>query len=76
MSHIETGSTKLSLSVFAAIAFTLGIRTDDLLYDFQYPTKNAAANEIYDILEHCSLKTANKLAAIIRAIKPIINDES
>ena len=35
MSHIETGNTKLSLSVFVAIADSLNVRTDDLLSDGQ-----------------------------------------
>ena len=33
MSHIETGNTKLSLSVFADIASALSVQTDELLYD-------------------------------------------
>ena len=33
MSHIETGNTKLSLSVFVKIADVLSVQTDELLYD-------------------------------------------
>ena len=32
MSHIETGNTKLSLSVFADIASALSVQTDELLF--------------------------------------------
>ena len=75
MSHIETGSTKLSLPVLVAIADKLGVRTDDLLTDADYPTKNAAVSDIYDVLDQCTPKAAKVLAAIVHAVKPILDSE-
>ena len=53
MSHIETGSTKLSLTVLVSIAEALNVHTDELLYD--YPDfSDIANNDLFSLLEKCT----------------------
>ncbi len=51
MSHIETGNTKLSLSVFVDIANALNVQTDDLLNDRDIVRTDRANKELSEILE-------------------------
>ncbi len=68
LSHIETGNTKLSLSVFVAIAEALSVQADELLYDAP-DGKNLAKQDILDVLDSCSAKEAYILNDIIKATK-------
>jgi len=68
MSHIETGNTKLSLPVLVQIAGILEVTTDDLLTD-GHNTKNAALQELTDILDHCTPAQARLITDIIRTTK-------
>ncbi len=68
LSHIETGNTKLSLAVFAAIAEALGVQADELLYDAPNG-KNLAKQDILDILDSCSAKEAYILHDLMKAAK-------
>lgn len=68
LSHIETGNTKLSLSVFVAIAEALSAQTDELLYDI--PNGEAIARQgILDLLDACSAKELYILKDLIKAAK-------
>ena len=69
MSHIETGNTKLSLSVLVDLATTLGVRTDTLLFDDPVGTKNIANDRIQSVLETCSPTQAQFLADLVAAAK-------
>ncbi|MBR2045338.1 MAG: helix-turn-helix transcriptional regulator [Agathobacter sp.] len=69
MSHIETGNTKLSLSVFVDIANALSVQTDELLYDFPRNSKHNMKEKIDEILDSCTLKEAYILLDIIKASK-------
>lgn len=69
MSHIETGSTKLSLSVFVEIAAALGVRTDELLRDDSETPPEGSLQEIGSILERCSVQEARVLVDIVKAAK-------
>ncbi len=69
MSHIETANTKLSLPVFVAIAETLEVPTDILLYDTSSDNINSAAHEISDVLESCTANQARMIAEIVKAVK-------
>ena len=69
MSHIETGNTKLSLPVFVAIAKTLSVQTDELLYDTPVINKSSIKQEISDILDSCSPKDSYILLDILKAGK-------
>ncbi len=68
MSHIETGNTKLSLSVFIDIASTLDIQTDDLLSD-SHSRRRAAYEELNEILDSCSSKQLRIITDIAKAAK-------
>ena len=69
MSHIETGNTKLSLSVFVDIASALEVQADALLYDQPLDSISTAANEIGDVLENCSSAQARILAEVVKTAK-------
>ena len=69
MSHIETGNTKLSLSVFADIAAALEVHSDALLYDEPRDSIDTATNEIVDVLEKCNAAQARILAEIVKSAK-------
>lgn len=68
LSHIETGNTKLSLSVFVEIAYVLSVSTDELLYDAPN-TSSVIKKEIIDILDTCSVRDFYILKDVIRATK-------
>lgn len=68
LSHIETGNTKLSLSVFVDIAEILSVQTDALLYDTPNSTVTIK-QETIDILNSCTPKDSLILRDIIKAVK-------
>lgn len=68
LSHIETGNTKLSLPVLAAIAQALDVRTDDLLFGAS-PDKEVSRNEWDDLLESCTPGEARIIVEIAKAAK-------
>ncbi len=63
MSHIETGSTKLSLPVLVKIAETLQVSTDELL---GVVIENNQINLIENLVKDC---TSEELEIIIELIK-------
>lgn len=69
MSHIETGSTKLSLPVLVDIAAALDVGTDELLADCFSTAKDAASNEIAALLASCSGQQVKVLCDIVKAAK-------
>ncbi len=69
MSHIETGNTKLSLSVLVDIAAALEVRTDDLLSDGERTTVSTALEEISSILEKCNTQEAKVVVDVVKAAK-------
>lgn len=69
MSHIETGSTKLSLPVFIKIADVLSIQTDALLSDTPRINRTNLGNEITNLLDSCSAKDMYILLDTIKALK-------
>lgn len=69
MSHIETGNTKLSLSVLADLALALEVRADDLLYDHEYLNTSAASDDICMVLECCTAQQAKVIVDIVKATK-------
>ena len=73
MSHIETGNTKLSLSVFVDIAQALECRTDELLYDSTPAERSAAIEEILHVLSHCSAKQLRVIEDIVKATKSALD---
>ena len=69
MSHIETGNTKLSLSVLVSIANVLSVQTDALLFDKPQANKTVITDEVVDILNSCSLRDMYVLIDLIKAVK-------
>ena len=69
MSHIETGNTKLSLSVLVALADALEVRTDDLLNRTAAESVTAISNEINNLLARCSVTEARIIADIAKSAK-------
>ena len=68
MSHIETGNTKLSLSVFGEIAKNLEVQTDDLLFDGK-PQRKIATDKLDEILDTCTAKQVKIITDIVKAVK-------
>jgi len=53
MSHIETGNTKLSLSVLVKIALALDVQTDDLLTEAR-SGRSQTLDQLSALLEGCT----------------------
>lgn len=69
LSHIETGTTKLSLSVLVSIATALNVSTDSLLFDEKSISKTATILEVERLLDACSPTQAKMLAEILQSAK-------
>lgn len=70
MSHIETGNTKLSLSVFVDIANALDVQTDDLLHERGMISGQKANRELTKILQSC---TKEELCLITDVTKVLLS---
>ena len=68
ISHIETGNTKLSLSVFLDIANALGVQANDLLSD-EISGRNEALDELSDVFDSCTEQQIRIIVEIIKATK-------
>lgn len=69
MSHIETGNTKLSLSVLVNLSHALGVSTDDLLFGQSSVNKNTLMINIVETLESCNAQELAIIMDIIKATK-------
>lgn len=69
MSHIETGSTKLSLPVLVDIAAVLGVTTDALLFDEATHPAPTPTEEASVIWQQCTPNEAKMLLEILQATK-------
>lgn len=67
MSHIETGNTKLSLSVFVAIADALEVNADDLLSREAHESKRNSLTHIAELLENCSAQEVRVAEDVLRS---------
>lgn len=67
MSHIETGNTKLSLSVLVKIALALEVNTDDILFNQPAINKSALTDKILELLDKCSPQELIIIYDIIQA---------
>jgi transcriptional regulator with XRE-family HTH domain len=67
MSHIETGSTKLSLQVITSIAKELEVKVDMLIYD--QDKQSDYCYEIEDIVSSSSKKEQKILYNALKSIK-------
>lgn len=66
MSHIETGTTKLSLPVLVKIAEVLDISTDIFLFGEQH-SKNP--NSLADIFNSCTPEELEIITEIVKSVK-------
>lgn len=74
MSHIETGSTKLSLPVLVDIADALQVSVDEILSDGAVMGKSRAEEDIASALNSCTPKQAAFLANLIKTAKQALDD--
>ena len=76
MSHIETGSTKLSLSVLVDIAEALQVGTDEILSTQPYIEKGNASNEIHALIQSCTAAQSRVLLDLLKAAKKSMDTHS
>lgn len=73
MSHIETGNTKLSLSVLVDIATALEVRTDDLLFSECVSSRSSAIDSIVQMLDSCTSQQIRIIEDIVKALKTALD---
>ena len=70
MSHIETGSTKLSLPVLAALSDALDVRADVLLHEREGTAeRDAMIEDVVRLLSGCTKAQMEVLTEVLRATK-------
>ena len=69
MSHIETGSTKLSLPVLVDISDVLNVSTDELLNSDGVMKRDSKYEEVIRILEQCNYTEVEILTEILKGAK-------
>ena len=69
VSHIERGSTKLSLPTLVNIANALGVSADELLCGSIQSSKPAFDSEASQILEDCTHEERKVIIGTMRALK-------
>lgn len=69
MSHIETGTTKLSLPVLVDLAIALDVGADDILMTQPNLRKKTAVEDINKLLNSCTQQQAKVLEQIIKSAK-------
>ncbi len=69
MSHIETGNTKLSLPVLAAIADALSVSADALLHEASKAGREAISDEVAELLESSSPYELSVILDVARATR-------
>ena len=68
MSHIETGNTKLSLSVLVDLVIALEVQADDLIFDNPCG-RSIAEGELSEIISRCSNEQLRIILDIVKATK-------
>ena len=78
ISHIENGSTKLSLTVLVNIASVLSVQIDELLFDHVSSSSDHIISNIIGSLSSCSkqqLKIINEImSATIKSLNTHLNE--
>ena len=69
MSHIETGNTKLSLTVLVQLATVLSVQTDELLFDAPQINTTTSTHQINELLDTCSAKELYVIIDVIKTMK-------
>lgn len=74
ISHIETGTTKVTLDNLIAIANLFKMTADEFVIDsLQYP-KVVYKDDLQEIIENCSLKERVFLTQVLRTIQEQITE--
>lgn len=68
ISHVEVGSTKLSLASLVSIANVLEVTPDRLLLDVVYKSEELLKADFLEVLKDCS---SNELYVILQTAKTI-----
>lgn len=76
LSHIETGTSKLSLSVFVKISEVLEIQADELLHDAPEVNTTTFRNELISILETCDTTELKIILETTKALKTALKTYS
>ena len=69
MSHIETGNTKMSLSVLVKLAVSLDVATDAILFENIENIRDSVGNEIVELLNSCTASEMCVLRDVLKATK-------
>lgn len=75
MSNIETGTTRVSLTLIVAIANALSVTVDDLLCDSIKSARVPFQNDIADLLSDCDEYEIRIIAEMTQALKDSIRRE-
>ena len=76
MSHIETGTTKLSLPVLVDISNALGVGIDDLLDTEANAQKRNTTNNINEVLSSCTSQQIRIIEQIVTAAKKALDENA
>lgn len=74
MSHIETGSTKLSLPVLVDIATALDVSVNDILDTNEDAGTVRCHEELASILNKCSSEQSRFLLSLIKSAKKALDE--
>ena len=73
MSHIENGSTKLSLPVLVDLAAALGVSTNEILFGKGKESRGEDYVQVKEILDGCTEKQLRILTEIVRSAKAALD---
>lgn len=73
MSHIETGSTKLSLPVLVDLAAALNVTTNEILSGIHEENLSSSAGEIIDILDSCNSVQTQIIMEVVKSTKQALD---
>ncbi len=73
MSHIENGSTKLSLPVLVDLAAALDVSVNELLSGQSSQGRSAGYEQVKEILDSCSEKQLKIITEIIKSTKAALD---
>lgn len=76
MSHIETGTTKLSLPVLVDISNALEVGVDDLLDTELNARKKNTTNNIKEILNSCTSQQIKIIEQIVATTKKALDENA
>lgn len=76
MSNVETGSTRVSLTLMVSIANALGVTLDDLICDSVTHARVQFEQDIADILSDCDTYEIRMIADMAQALKDTLRRDA